>query len=116
MPFYRCMMRGEDFPGELIGSTGDFGFYTTRWVQALTAWRAELKAVEMIRKELKGKMPQGLPPPTRARIHREEVEKIDKLPRFRGGGAVWYRQEDEPRPLASERVRDRLEARSGRTY
>jgi hypothetical protein len=88
------------------------GFCTTRWVQALTPGRAELRAVEMIRRDPSFALPKGVSPPADARVYLEKIDRIDKLPRFRGGGATWFREEPESveprRNVARFRKRRRL--------
>ena len=98
MPFYRCLLRGEHIPGEVIGSAGLYGFYTTRWVQALNPRRAELRAVEAVRRDPKMAVPDGVPRSPDARVHVEEIERIPRLPRFRGGGAIWFAEDGESPP------------------
>ena len=96
MPYYSVMLRGSNFPGDLIGESQKVGFYTTRWVRALTPKRAELKAVQLVWKD---PMLDGLEypddPDEKAYIRLEDIQKIDKLPEFRGGGATWYVEEDD---------------------
>ena len=41
MPLFRCSIRGENFPGELIGLTTAVGFHATRFVDAESATEAE---------------------------------------------------------------------------
>ena len=97
MPFYRCFIRGEHIPGEVIGSTGLYGFYTTRWVQALNRRRAELRAVEVVRRDPRMGVPEGVPQSDAARLYVEDIEQIPRLPRFRGGGASWFAESDGSR-------------------
>jgi len=92
LPFYRCLLRGENFPGEIIGGEGLNGFYTTRWVQAVTERRAELLAVEALRRDPKLALPPDLAFPIDARVYLEEIHKVARLPRMRGGGATWFKQ------------------------
>ena len=49
MPLFRCLLRGEHFPGHLSGERGPIGFYTTRYVEADSVDDAELKAVARLR-------------------------------------------------------------------
>jgi hypothetical protein len=106
LPFYRCFIRGENFPGECIGKTGPHGFYTTRWLEAVDENAAELCAVEMLRREECFAFPPDIPKPTETRVFVEEILQIKRLPRFRGGGATWFSEvegddDDEP-PLAGD--------------
>ena len=102
MPFYRCLIRGENFPGECVASEGLWGFYTTRWVQALNVRAAELKAVAAMRKDPSFKAPPGAPRSRDARVYVEEIVRIDRLPRFRGRGATWF-SDAQDRPARRRR-------------
>ena len=106
MPFYRCFIRGENFPGECIGSTGLYGFYTTRWVQAVSPAKAELEAVAALREDPSFALPEGVPASGKARVFVEEIVQIRKLPRMRGRGATWFTDdgEDDPRASRDERL------------
>ena len=66
------------------------GFYTTRWVQALNERRAELKAVDLVRKQIVAIVPAERLKMADARMFLDEIEKVEHFPRFRGGGAAWY--------------------------
>ncbi len=97
MPFYRVLLRGYNFAGTPIGKRGRFGLYTTRYVQALNARRAELKAVALVWRDPKLAQPAPRTDADRARLIVETVEKIKSLPLRRGGGATWFREgEAEP--------------------
>ena len=50
MAWYQCRIRGENFPGILLGKKEPIGFYTTRVVEAESPQDAEVKALA----ELKG--------------------------------------------------------------
>lgn len=115
MPFYRCFIRGENFPGECIGSTGIVGFYTTRWVQAVSPAKAELEAVAALRKDPSFALPEGFDKPVSSRVFVEKIVQIRKLPRMRGRGATWFSEgKDDPRLSLEERrekARNRAMAR-----
>lgn len=49
MTLFRCRIRGENFPGELIGLTAAVGFRATRFVDADSAKEAEQIAVAALR-------------------------------------------------------------------
>ena len=51
MSLYRCFIRGENFPGELIGLTTAVGFHATRFVDAGSAEEAEGIAVAALRED-----------------------------------------------------------------
>lgn len=51
MPLFRCLIRGENFPGELLGDSKAIGFHATRFVDAESAAEAEKLAVAALRQE-----------------------------------------------------------------
>ena len=51
MPLFRCSIRGDNFPGKLIGQSKPIGFYTTRYVDATSATEAEQLVVELLRND-----------------------------------------------------------------
>jgi hypothetical protein len=44
-------MRGEDFPGAILGKAEPIGFYVTRFVDAESDDDAELAALELLRND-----------------------------------------------------------------
>lgn len=95
MPFYRVMIEGTGFshPDHFEGRP--YGFFTTCYVQAVSARVAEIKAVAKVRAEYvrKSGMPNLDPMP---QLHREEVAKINAmpLPRLRRIGFTIYPPDD----------------------
>jgi hypothetical protein len=51
MALFRCSIRGENFPGELIGLTSAVGFHAIRFVDARSAAEAEQSAVAALRQD-----------------------------------------------------------------
>ncbi|WP_166213031.1 hypothetical protein [Cognatiluteimonas telluris] len=51
MPVFRCLIRGENFPGSLACQAEPVGFYTTRWVEAESPAEAEGLAVGLLRED-----------------------------------------------------------------
>ena len=51
MPLFRCLIRGNNFPGALIGEDKPIGFYTTRYVEASSSSEAENLVVDLLRKD-----------------------------------------------------------------
>lgn len=49
MPIFRCLIRGDNFPGEIIHQQYLIGFYTTRFIQADTSARAEQLVAQLLR-------------------------------------------------------------------
>lgn len=51
MPMYQVLMNAENFLVDLEGTLAKHGFCTSRFVEAASADRAELAAVEMLRND-----------------------------------------------------------------
>jgi hypothetical protein len=62
MPWFRCFISGENFPGELVGDSGPFGFYVTRFVEAADATDAENVALHDLKADPKLAPPPGYTP------------------------------------------------------
>lgn len=76
MPLFRCSIRGENFPGELIGLTVAVGFHATRFVDAESATEAESIAVAALRQDA------ALTVTAEPRVKNAKVyfESIDEVP------------------------------------
>jgi hypothetical protein len=76
MPLFRCFIRGENFPGEVLGESTAVGFYTTRFVDAESATEAEQIAVAALREDA------ALTVTSEPRIKNAKVyfEKIEEMP------------------------------------
>jgi hypothetical protein len=76
MPLFRCSIRGENFPGELIGLTSAVGFHAIRYVDAPSAIEAEQFAVAALRQDA------GLTVTSEPRVKNAKVffESIDEVP------------------------------------
>ncbi|MBN8482978.1 MAG: hypothetical protein J0L88_15440 [Xanthomonadales bacterium] len=75
MPMFRCAIRGENFPGVVIGSSSPIGFYTTRFVIADDAQQAEMLALDRLR----GEEVLSVPPDARsseAKVYFEEIVEV----------------------------------------
>jgi len=77
MPWFRCSLRGENFPLTRDGKSGPWGFFATRWVEAQDAAAAELKAVDMIRRD---KTFADMPHTTTPMIYLEEIGELARKP------------------------------------
>lgn len=75
MALFRCLIRGENFPGQLIDETTPVGFYTTRFVEAESAEEAELAAVNLLRSDSSLAMPEELRT-KEAKVYVEEIEEV----------------------------------------
>ena len=96
MPLFRCMIRGENFPGQLIGQKGLVGFYTTRFVEADNAEEAELAGLEVLRTdpdlEIRSEKLRQQEP--LAKVYFEEiVEVAEDTDRVPNEGATWFGME-----------------------
>lgn len=102
MPYYRCLVNGTGFPGAMIGRDGTAGFYTTRWLQALNAGQAKRRVLAGLRREpgfqppprprkrwYQRKAPPG-PDMSHAAVQFVRIERVDRLPRLRREGTLWY--------------------------
>ena len=116
MPAWKCFIRGTGFPVWPKGAA--YGFYTTRWVQALNSRQAELKALALLRKDPSFERPKRRfpwskePDLSAARVHFEEIVRVVRLPRKHGLGATWFPEAAESDRLGpAARVRERIEGR-----
>ncbi len=88
MPWFRCLIEGENFPGSMIGKTEPVGFYTTRWVSASSPEEAEIVALEALRAEPNFQVDDAEKTKD-AKIYFEEIVEVDGP----GGviaGAAWF--------------------------
>lgn len=90
MPWYRCLVRGENFPFEGKPGSGvrPHGFYATRCVEADTAEAAEIVALELLRSEDAFAPPAGDARSKDARVYFEKIEEVNG-PQTQGG-ASWF--------------------------
>jgi hypothetical protein len=89
--WFRCFIRGENFPGQLVGKAEPVGFYVTRFVEAADVKAAEATAVQALRAEPKLAPPPPYTPSTRVRIYFEKIEELpaSDVPAVNPGFA-WY--------------------------
>jgi len=76
MPLFRCFIRGDNFPGKLIGQEEPIGFYTTRFVEAESPEKAEILAVDLLRND----PDLDMPPEHRTENSKVYFEEIDEVP------------------------------------
>jgi hypothetical protein len=83
MPLFRCSIRGENFPGELIGLTTAIGFHATRFVDAQSAEEAERIAVAALREDAALTVTSE-PRVKNAKVYFESIEEVpsdsEKMP------------------------------------
>lgn len=88
--WYRCFIRGENFPGQLarsavlaegakpVAADEPVGFFVTRFVEADSADQAEQKALLLLRSEPKLTPPEGYLPSSEARVFFEEITEVER--------------------------------------
>jgi hypothetical protein len=75
MALFRCLIRGENFPGELIGQSAAVGFHATRFVEAQSAGEAERIAVAALRQD--AALTVSVEPRTKnAKVYFESIEEV----------------------------------------
>ncbi len=88
MPWFKCFIEGENFPGALIGKSQPVGFYTTRCVEASSADEAELIALDTLRREPAFDIPVDQRPKD-ARVYFTEIVETHG-PDGANAGATWF--------------------------
>lgn len=76
MTWFRCRIRGENFPGALVGETHPIGFYTTRYVEAATSDAAEMKALSLLKQHQSLHVPEGVDRPKDAKVYFDEIVEV----------------------------------------
>lgn len=92
MKLYRCLVRGENFPGQLIGKKGLVGFYTTRWVEAVSLEEAEMSALEAMRIDPAFEIVSPkLRKQSKAMVYFDKIVEVPpETPRVPDKGATWF--------------------------
>lgn len=95
MAWFRCFVRGENFPGQHLGEAGPVGFYVTRFVEAADPEAAEAATLHSLRAEPKLAPPAGYTPAGQVRVYFEEIEELEaeKVPAVQPGFA-WHPMRD----------------------
>lgn len=88
MPWFKCFIEGENFPGVLLDSDTPVGFYTTRWVEASSPDEAELIALDELRREEVFQVAADQKSKD-ARVHFTEIVEVS-APEGPNTGAAWY--------------------------
>lgn len=88
MPFFRCQIRGEGFPGSLIGEAGAVGFYATRFVKAADAGTAEKVVIGWLREE--PTLLACAERPKQAKVWFEEIMEISVEEGMQARGGVGF--------------------------
>jgi hypothetical protein len=107
MVWYRCLIRGENFPrwdlddqDKPVG-VRKYGFYTTRWVVASSPKEAEKNALALLRREKMFALPPGEPKPAEAKVFFEEIVRTGPTLR-RGAGATWFPMDESDENSAGD--------------
>jgi hypothetical protein len=79
MPWYQCSIRGENFPGAILGKKERIGFYTTRGVEAESAQEAEMKALADLKADKKLRLPKTQQS-SKAKVFFEEIAELNRRP------------------------------------
>jgi hypothetical protein len=95
VPWFRCFIHGENFPGALIGGADPVGFYTTRFVEADDPEAAELAGLAMLRADPHLAPPPDFTPTGEAKVFFERIEEIppEDVPAVQAG-FTWYAERD----------------------
>jgi hypothetical protein len=101
LAWFRCFVRGENFPGALAGISGLVGFYMTRFVEAADANEAEGRTLDLLRGEPRLSSPPGCQPTGIAQVFFEEIHELpdSKVPDPEPG-FVWYPMDADSDPDA----------------
>jgi len=88
--WFKCFASGHDFPGALVDSRKRVGFYTTCFVHADSSQDAEGKAIEMLFRDVRLSVPDGICS-AGARIVIEEIVPVEfsEIP-DEHYGITWY--------------------------
>jgi hypothetical protein len=106
--WYRCFIRGENFPGQLAVSASPVGaakavtplepvgFYVTRFVEAANAEEAEHTALLLLRSDPKLAAPENYPASAQPRVFFEEVEEVaaEEIPHPQPGFSFYAMDSD----------------------
>ena len=91
MPAFRVVIEGHNFPGSPLGKPDEmFGFFATRFVQAVDANEAEAKASALVREEFAPEISPSQSPWSMPRLTTDSVDEVEQLPDNTGAGATWF--------------------------
>jgi hypothetical protein len=77
MPWFRCLLRGENFPLLVMDVRKPMGFYTTRYAEAASPEDAERLVLNALRDEEALKVPPDTLGTQNARIYFDEIDEVD---------------------------------------
>ncbi len=91
MAWFQCRIRGENFPGAILGKKGLIGFYATRVVEADTTEEAETKALANLKEEKELKV-APIHRNKEARVFFEEIAELKRRPVRKPAGFTFFEQ------------------------
>jgi hypothetical protein len=95
MPWFRCLVRGENYPLQIIGISGPVGFYVTRFVEAANEHEAESAALASVRDDPR----LVLDSIASTLVPRVSIEEIDEISQsdvpLQNPGFCWYPMDTE---------------------
>ena len=89
VPWYRCLIRGENFPGAILKQKAPIGFYTTRDVEADSAQEAEAKAMTDLKADKTLHVPEAQRRPD-AQVFFEEITELERPPVKKPAGFSFF--------------------------
>ena len=90
MALFRVLLRGENFPAAILGEKGSIGFYTTRFVEAVSAADAETAALEVLRADTTLTVPEEYQTEDATVFADEIVEVPEGTPRVPNAGFAFF--------------------------
>jgi hypothetical protein len=93
MAWYRCFVRGEDFPLQVEGGKSPLGFYTTRFAEAQSPGEAESLVLDMLKNDPSLYLPPGTPGMEKARVYFEEIVEVAG-PGASNAGFTFFSEDD----------------------
>jgi hypothetical protein len=101
MPWFRCFIRGENFPGQLIGESDPIGFYVSRFAEAENAEAAEMAALCALKAESSLVPPPGYASKGKAMVFFQEIEELPaaEVPAVRPGFVFYPMDESADGPI-----------------
>jgi hypothetical protein len=88
---FRCLVHGENFPGEMLSLEHRVGFYTTRYVAAEDAQAAEMLVLAVLKADSSLQLPEGVAKPVDARVYFEKIEEVpNDTPPVPNAGFTFY--------------------------
>ena len=95
MKHYRVLLNGENFLVNMEGKESYMGFYTTRFVSAVSPEEAELNAVHNIKTDERIKsIILNTSKHEQPMIYMDEIEEIKESEKEESYGFGWYDMED----------------------